>query len=421
VQNINRIIMILRFVCENFLSIKDKVVLDFESKAIKEMSSTNLVHSGYRNIEILKSLFLLGKNASGKTNVMKAIDFMVKLILNSLNLDSDIFNQKKLYFKLDKSTMNKPSFFEILFVLEKTKYRYGFKILENDIVEEWLFYANKTKENEYFYRLNNEWKIDKKFDGQAKKISKITSDQNLFLSAVAYWKGDISTLILNWFKKFLFVYSTDIDYYLEYTTRIVKEENYSKAFRKIIIDSDLGFENFKSENKGSSSLSNVKKVLAEFDTKNFLLRTEHNVYENDKVVDKIYFNLMVEESLGTQKYVALLGPIIDSLFNNKVLIIDEMENKLDSRLFVNLIKLFSNNNKFKNNSQLLFSSHNTIPLKLKILRRDQYFIVTKNEYGASNLKTLYDLGFRSDASYEKEYYKGDKEGLPKLSQQLTLF
>ena len=55
------------------------------------------------------------------------------------------------------------------------------------------------------------------------------------------------------------------------------------------------------------------------------------------------------------------------------------------------------------------------------MRRDQYFIVTKNEYGASNLKTLYDLGFRSDASYEKEYYKGDKEGLPKLSQQLTLF
>ena len=116
---------------ENFLSIKDKVTLSLEASASKKLPQ-NIIDDS-----LLKSIIIYGANASGKSNIIKSIFFIWNMvrISHSFNVDTKI---PRIPYKLDEICLNKPSKFEIIFIYQNIKYKYGFSCDNHRIIEEYL-------------------------------------------------------------------------------------------------------------------------------------------------------------------------------------------------------------------------------------------------------------------------------------------
>ena len=158
------------------------------------------------------------------------------------------------------------------------------------------------------------------------------------------------------------------------------------------------------------------------DNKDYFVRTSHKKFNKDqKAIEKVFFDMLENESVGTQKYFGLLGPILLSLTQKRILWIDEIDSRLHPILLENIISLFNSKKYNPNGAQIVFSSHNTIPLK-KLLRRDQMVFVEKDAFGVSSIQSLYTKApkVRSDASFDKDYLLGKYGGIPRLNVQLNL-
>src|SRR5690606_26062625 len=250
---------------------------------------------------------------------------------------------------------------------------------------------------------------------------KFTRANTLFLSLSANLNGNIAIDILSWFSKLKIYFGFLEDMDISQTASLLNEPNYRKLIHKLIKDADLGFENIEDE-KVNLELKGLPiklvKVLLKDQYRN---KTKHRVFDKGKVSDSTYFDLKKEESLGTQKYVAMLGPILQALFNGEILVIDEMDARLHPQLSLVIAKLFNSNMNNPNNAQLIFATHTTKFMSSKVLRRDQKVIIEKDNQESTSIKTIYDKGVRNDASFEKDYLSGVYGGIPKTSTQLNLF
>jgi uncharacterized protein len=136
----------------------------------------------------------------------------------------------------------------------------------------------------------------------------------------------------------------------------------------------------------------------------------------------VFFDLFEDESLGTQKFFGILGPILYALTQRKVIWIDEIDARVHSLLLESVIGLFNSKKYNPNGAQLLFTSHNTNILR-KGLRRDQMVMIEKDNFGISKFGSVYskDPKIRNDASFDKDYLLGKYGGIPHLGTQLNLF
>ena len=139
--------MLINFKVKNFRSIKDEVTLDLQATSDKTMVKQSVFEDG--NLLLLKSAGIYGPNASGKSNIFKAFMVFKKMILESLarsNMPDMLPNE---CFKLSSSTENKPSFFEITFVMDDEVFVYGLNdsvdynlnITNNGITDKFIFYT----------------------------------------------------------------------------------------------------------------------------------------------------------------------------------------------------------------------------------------------------------------------------------------
>ena len=171
--------MLLEFTVGNFLSFKDKKTFSLEAGGISELKE-NVVKEG--KYKVLRSAVIYGANSSGKSNFIKALDFMVSTVKNSSKLNStDKLNATP--FLLNSETENEPSFFEILYSKFGIRYRYGFELNNDKILSEWLFILkeNSKKEDLYFIRNKDEILVSEIFS-EAKTFIENTRENGLFLS-----------------------------------------------------------------------------------------------------------------------------------------------------------------------------------------------------------------------------------------------
>lgn len=180
--------MLVQFTVGNFLSFNQKRVLNLEAKGISELK-TNI--STFKPEKILRSAVIYGANSSGKSNLIKALERMREVVLTSVRLnDSDELDYSP--FLLSTETENKPTFFEIVFWQDSTRYRYGFEYNLKQIVNEWLFAGkSETREKTLFIRTEEGIGVDAKFKEGEGNESK-TNNNRLFVSLVAQLGGGIS-------------------------------------------------------------------------------------------------------------------------------------------------------------------------------------------------------------------------------------
>ena len=423
--------MIVKFSTGNFLSFKEITSISLAAATITEFPE-NVFQTPITDLDLLKSLVIYGPNSSGKSNMYKAMRFARWFILNS---SKDLQAMEKIdvtNFKFNTQTVNEPSFFEFEIIVGDTKYRYGFKVDRNFVHEERLYYVKKTKEYPLFVRTGKEIIIEEKFD-IAPQIKSLIRDNALLLSVAAQFNGKIATQIIKKMKSLKFLSGNQDESNISQTAKMLESPKYSKILKDFILHAGLGFSDIKSEkvkwsDKDYRKLNIPKEFIAHFErTETFNVSTTHQVFdETNKPIDTIHFDLLQNESLGTQKFISLAGPIIDAILTGGILIVDEFSSRMNPILCEAIIRLFNSKGNNPNNAQFIFVTHNTVFINSnsQIFRRDQMITFKKDEYGATYVRSLYDMRVRKDASFEKKYLEDISEVAPRIDishHQLSLF
>jgi uncharacterized protein len=419
--------MLLSFSVENYLSFKNKVVLDLQAGSIKEYTEniyTSLFSGGHST---LKSVGVFGHNSGGKTNVIKAMRFMRDFVSNSA-MSKEISVEP---FRLASTQEIKPSTFEIIFLLDKKKYRYGFSVTNKYVDSEWLFVTEKRKEENMFVRARQNFSFEKSFKatlkGKFELINEMIRTTTLFLSVLAQYNFTLFLDISNWFSKIIIAQDIEHIALVDFTAKLMATGDYRKLINDVIKKSDLGIDSVESRLKEAASIKDYSyeflHSVFENDFKQYNVQTGHIIYNQDNIaVGKIYFDLLRNESLGTQKFFGILGPLLYTIKERGIIFIDEIDARMHSVLLADVIGLFNSKKTNPNGAQLIFTTHNTNVLK-KGLRRDQMVFVEKDMYGVSSLQSLYskDPKVRNDASFDKDYLSGKYGAIPGLGSQLDLF
>lgn len=418
--------MLLEFTFGNYRSFKEIVTFSMIGSSSRELIDSNVIKEHKYNL--LKSAIIYGANASGKSNFIKAIKFFRKFILNSISnsLGNEEINVEN--FKLSTQNNELPSVFEIIFLIEKIRYRYGFKVNRKSVEEEWLFYVPSTKEGKLFTREGDKITLGLDFR-EGKGLESKTRSNVLFLSVVAQWNGKISSKIIEWLNNKVSIISgiNDNSYKL-YTIKKLSEDILFKDFvLKYLKVADIGISNIDTNiEKLDFGIDDLPKLANSlfFDLNNSsseILRIELNMLhpkfdnKNNVISHESFSHKM--ESDGTIKLLSLAGPIWDTIKNGKILFIDEFEARLHQKLIESLLKLFNSKTVNINKAQFILASHDTSVLRSDIFRRDQIWFVNKNKFGSSELYSLAEYKInrkieRKDASYSKNYLTGRYGAIP---------
>ena len=421
------VFMLIEFKIENYLSFKNETAFSMVASNIKEHKEDNIISDIKEKFGLLKSAVIYGPNASGKSNLFKAMSFMKDFIFNSSANRPEGQTIPVDKFRLSTETEKKPSSFEITFIHENIRYRYGFTIHTSEVHNEWLYSAPHNRERELFTREKQKIKIGRHFNGPA-KLKEITRKDSLFLSVAAQFNNKTAGKILNWFNRFNIISGfRDTDYWA-FTTKMLEQEETKLKVLHFLKKADMDIKDILirkiSRENMLKLLPDIKKVIPEEVQKlgDFInLSTVHKKYnENNQPAGNVIFDFNTSESIGTQKFFNLSGPILDTLENGKILVIDEMDSRLHPVLTGSIVKLFNSHNNHKN-AQLIFASHNTCLLNKEIFRRDQIWFTEKDKYEVTELYSLLEYRVRNDATFAKDYILGKYGALPFIETHNVLY
>ena len=415
--------MLLEFSVGNYLSFKTKTTLSLFATPIKEHIDTNIFST--QRYDLLKGAVIYGANASGKSNMIKAMSTMRRLVLQSFEQSSA--NELDITpFLLSTETENLPSFFEAVFLIDNIRYRYGFEADDKNVHAEWLFEAPKQTEKPLFIREKDGIEVMKAFT-EGKDIEERTRDNALFLAVVDQFNGKVAKKIMKWFSSFITVSGLSHEGYKGVTFGMLENKQTQHALLDFYKKLDLGFDDISISKKpfdakelpGDMPEGLVKQLFTDLEGAFKIdIKTIHKKYDaKDKAVGKIEFDMRSQESSGTNKLFNISGPIFDVLNDGGTLVVDELDASLHPLLTLAITKLFNSKEFNRNNAQLIFATHDTNLLYYGNYRRDQIYFVEKNKYGASEMYSLVEYKeegktIRKDRSFEKDYIEGRYGAIP---------
>lgn len=420
-------IMLIEFNVGNFRSFKDVKTFSMLATRVSARDKRideNNVFNAIDEINLLKSAAVYGANASGKSNLIRALSFMKGLILTSSKESQSAEPIKIEPFRLGSDVENMPSFFEIVFVVDGTRYRYGFEVNTQKIISEWLYHVPTTKEAKLFTR-NEEGIVIAKGFKEGRRLDDKTRANALFLSVVAQFNGEISQKILGWFRNLNIISGLNDLGYVMYTIESLQNSEMRDDIIRFVRNLDLGIDGISAEENRiipeqlpTNMPEELKALLLNPDLQHRpAIKTSHRKYNaSGDVIGIETFDLDEHESEGTAKLFALAGPIVDTLKNGRVLIVDELDARLHPLITLTIIGLFNSNETNSRNAQLIFTTHDTNLLSNKLFRRDQIWFTEKDSEGATDLYSLveYKIKVRNDASFESDYIHGRYGAVPFL-------
>lgn len=400
--------MLMKFNFKNFKSFKNENCLDMEAATIKEHEYNTI---DIKDKKYLKVAAIYGANASGKTNVLEAFEYMQRTLMVSddTNMnESEIDNYYN--FSFDEKSKNEPTALEITFLAQNSKtYQYGFEIKNKNIVSEWLYVKKTNKVTPIFDRDENKVKFNKTYKA---KINKFDVDsKSLFLSLYRKIEKDNEDFksVYDWFLNSYYLdlgnpkFENKINRLI--SSKLVDDTEYRKKLVEFIKVFDLGIDDIDVKIKDVRSLENNLPSQIE-------LKAVHKNENEEKILLPFYL-----ESKGTLKMFYLYNFIMDALEDGSCLFIDELDAKLHPLLTRYIINLFHDKEKNTGNGQLIYSTHDITNLNKETFRRDEIWFTEKDKYGVSELFSLSDYKInntkvRNDATYNKDYLTGRYGAIP---------
>lgn len=384
--------MVLEIRLSNFFSINEEVVLDMQAANLQTKESKELLGNTFvcNDERILKTVAIYGANASGKSNVIKAIRACVQMIFESHNYNE---NTVFAFIPFKFGGVGKPSKFYIRFMIDGVEYEYSFTLTNTEIITEELYFYPMGRRKLVFAR-------DERKGPDKKEIYEFRTAIRRPMDVAA-----------NTSKKTLFVSrASQMD-------REVAKDVF-RYFNERFILNYLGYNSYSIESLLNSNKDLILKVLKIADSDIIDIRSQHELGE-DKITTfhrnnpEVPFDFYSEESSGTQEFFHMMLTILNIIRGNKVLLIDEISSGLHVKLVEYILNLFHQSE----SAQLIFSTHNTNLLNMKKIRKDQVYFVNKRADGSSDLYSLFDYkDFRETMDAEKAYLQGRFDAIPYIDE-----
>lgn len=435
--------MLIRFVVENFLSFNGETEFNMLAGSFK----THKKHIYSGSVKTLRAAAIYGANGAGKSNMIKAIEFLQDVINND-GIYQTVNNFK---FKLNNDNKTKPISFELEFLLGRKAYRYGISLDNNIILSEWLIESGITKEDKIIFErsTSNKGKTKIIFDKEYIKNNKqsliieILEENLLKPSEVLLSKTfELKIKLLSQIKskiteKIIIIHPhskfTNLTVHMAYSLGFydfsnnllksfdtgvneIKVETYD--FDKFFGDDD---EDLKESIKQDLERDNSEGMTMLHKNSEILITKENNNYAVKKLASShldnkgnpINFELE-EESDGTQRLLDFI-PAFNGILNQDVtFIIDEIDQSLHPALLKSLVTKIMSEEKTK--GQLIFTTHESNLLDLDIFRQDEIWFIEKNRIGGeSTMYSLSEYKPRYDLDIRKGYLKGRFGGIPFLA------
>lgn len=426
--------MIINFSVQNFGSIKEKQTLSFLANKSDHLEDYYIIEP-IKGLRLNKLALIYGANASGKTTVLKALDFLQEICTNPFDRKTEEFDFEPFLF--DSNTPKKDTKFELEFIQKGIKYLYEVEINKKSISNEKLYNFNPNKALVFERRTNAEKELTSIKFGSKIDVKKSTENaielqtlwNNTVLGALVKTNFDLPDLAnaSDWFNNFTNFFNTNSDAKDFFTTQIDLNRINKNIIISFLKKADFNICDLEVNKKEDSQLRHLLlKSIKE--AKNEIEKSRYSEMLNSEVVfnRQLYFLHNVnnnsyrlninQESLGTQRYFEYAGLLSILLQENTILPIDELESSLHPDLFNHFLLTYLVNG--KKESQLIATTHNREILNNRdIFRNDAIWFTDKNEDSATELYCLADFDssvVRDTTNVLNTYKSGKLGGVPNL-------
>lgn len=422
--------MIHQFKVRNFLSIREDQILDFTA------SSSDKTYEEYtvvpiHNYRISKLGVIYGSNASGKSNILLALDWLLGFIIEEKNNKEDEI-EGLTPFLLDENSRKEPTSMYLSFFIDDTRYEYTILLDGEKIYEEELYYYPIGRKALLYKR---KWLEEKGFSnltfGNSLKLNALqkltihTNSVHKHTVLSAYISANVEKVpeldkLNDYFRKTVMPLLTGNINIEQYANKRIKGNDDCKEFVcNVLSKADFNITNLfikEEREEVPEELWNKLKTIAKLMGKSFPESNDRNVARDElyfihktPYFEETFANSL--ESLGTQRMYGLAVILYFLVKRNNILLSDEMEASLHYDLLVYFIKLFLVNSE---RGQLIFSTHSLMLLDEKIIRRDVIFFAEKNSSGATEIFKAKNFGLHKEVSILNAYRAGKLGAKPEL-------
>ncbi|WP_312419888.1 ATP-binding protein [Shinella sp.] len=408
--------MLLDFRFTNFRSFRDEAVFSLAASADTTLERTHTRPTGLDKVKrVLTSAAIYGANASGKSNVIRALQFMQLMVMTSNQIQPD--QESTLTpFRMRPDFADHPTLFEATFLIEGVRYQYGFEMNRRQILGEWLLVYERAKPQVWFSRTYNakkakyDYTYSDYFVGQKKVWEISTRKEVLFLTTAVQLNSEQLKPLYQRFAEDLVVLPDGPGVGFGFTAGYVQSAGNRERVQSVMATADTGISSISVEKRMGRQVhfsfpGGAPEVQdAEFDVPQFGHTAGGDVYKFD----------IGEESAGTQILFELAGPILDILQKGRILVVDELDRSLHPLLVLKIVQMFNDPELNRSGAQLIFSTHDVSLLDGGKLRRDQVWFTEKDNEQTSHLFPLLEFSPRKGEALEKGYLSGRYGGIPIL-------
>lgn len=384
--------MLLQFSVTNHRSIKNTAVISMKAAADKTMKEVLISPDGKK--ELVPVMAIYGANAAGKSNVIHALLMMREMICGSL---AKPLKGTELPYEPFAFTdyCKKPTELDIIYYHNGIKYSYGFSFDREKIISEYLYHWPNGREALIFSREKTRYEFRESIQEQLTLAGR-TSENRLYLTSSSEWNCAQTEKAYMWFRNNLngLIESGISDATTIEAIRKGGEEK--QRILKEMLLADLGICNV--EVTGTKE----KPVIS----------TVHQLTD-DNGKQKKFTLLLGQESVGTQRFFSRIGMWIEAMNSGSVLVVDEIEASMHPLLTRHLIEMIQDQAINKNHAQLIFTTHDTGLLDLKLLRRDQIWFAEKDKKNMqTDIYALTEFSPRKDENIARGYLQGRYGAIP---------
>jgi len=430
--------MLLEFKVSNYRSIGEEQTISLIPAPKQKDYLQNIINKG--RYQALNAISLYGPNGGGKSNILKSMSLLDRLVHISARTSSTTLLPYD-PFLLREGWEDKPTSFEISFIIEENRYRYGLEFTASEIKKEWLFRKSAGREVNLFEREGETIDVSSGYNGSKKIIHaaiEATRINALFLSICDILNIEEAKSIMQWFSHFSMIDGLNTEFEEIQTVQLWEEAEYRDKIKQYlaslslnIVDVDITTKDFEESELPDDMPKSMKSRFAKSlkGKQSYTVFAKHRIYDANALPTKNTHSWKWEdrESSGAKKAFQLSGPVLWALANGGVLIIDEIEAKLHPVITLNTIDAFLDKESNPNNAQLIFATHDTNLLSYSNLRRDQICFAEKNKWESTEIYSLSDFLYfgekngefksekeRPDTDKEKRYFEGRYGGIPAL-------
>ena len=433
--------MLIQFTFRNFRSFPNETTLSMVAEKLKSQDKAldeNNVFAVDDKLSLLTSAAIYGPNASGKSNVIKALEFMRAQVLRV----SEGSKPKLSPFLLDAVAAGEPSQFEVVFLANGIRFRYGFEMSADKVRSEWLYGSPTGRQRLVFEREGQSFRFGKNYR-YLRGYTRLVRPDYLLLAVLALdTSEDEIGVCFEWFYSLTIVSNLLDPDLADFARQSLLSWWLADGIKNLVSRLDVGINDLWMAKQKESSLEDdvpsrrVRPPESIFDLGDpvhnddeLVIETSHTRFGSEgKPEGEVVFNLDSDESEGTKKLFVLAGLVLVTLGLNEskfvspklgplqtatVLVIDELDARLHTRLTREIVGLFNDRRTNPDHAQLIFTAHDTNLLNNRLFRRDQIWFVEKDLRGASQLYSLAEFkGVRNDKDFESGYMQGQYGALP---------